>query len=212
MKLINFLNVQQFNDLRAQMNAPLVNLESTGWETIDERALLERLNSIEGIEIDIEELVIVENGTFEFKGQKVLLYIRDQYFIPNKPSAQYKYHIAHCKTLEEAFQRNRSERYVVSTRTDGYFRVNIRDYYTKRMLEESVIKKLQVCKNCLMRLQFKGYTSHTTGSRIYKNFSLEEFFELYRTTPHTIIPKHTDRTAPRSDTHQLYKKNVKRVR
>lgn len=196
MKLIDFRGHFQLNELRRQMNASLIELEIAVWTGIDAEQLRQKLNSIEGIEVDIGDIVPSSDGTFEYKGHKVLVYIRDQYYNPKYGDREYKFHIANCNTMEKAFAKGRADRYVVSTRTDGRFLVNVRDFYTRELIKENAIVELHVCKNCLLRLKYNGYSSHSTGRSIYLKFKLSEFFQQYGGTQLTILPRHTDITAP----------------
>lgn len=196
MKLVDFTGHTALNNLRQEMGAQLTTWEVSGWSILDAEELRRKLNSIEGIEADIHEILTSPDGTFEYKGHKVLVYIRDQYFNPKYPNSEYKFHIATCRTMEDAFASGRSERYVVSTRTDGRFQVNVREIYTQRLLGENQIKELHVCKNCLHRLRYNGYQSHSAGRRIYDQFTLSDFFQKYGGTQITRLPRHTDLTAP----------------
>jgi hypothetical protein len=138
MKLPDFHNHQLFNELRQKMGAELVEIkmESTPWQKIDTDDLLGRLNSIEGILVEnIRDIKIQEDGTFEYKGQKVLVYIRDQRYNPRYGRGEYKFHIATCETINRFIQNNRLDRYVVSTRTDGKFLVNIKNSVTNSFEE-----------------------------------------------------------------------------
>lgn len=196
MKLIDFTSFVPLNEIRLKMNAELIQYENSSWIELDSAELLRKLNSIEGIEVDIEELSISPDGTFEYKGQKVLVYIRDQYYNERYPNNEYKYHISNCDTMKKAFSKGRSERYVVSTRIDGKFLVNIREIYSRKIIDENKIKELKVCKNCLLQLNFNGYLSHQNGKSIYQQFMLDDFFIKYGGTKHNKVPKHSDLTSP----------------
>lgn len=196
MKLIDFTYDERFNELRKKMNASWITINISSWSSVDVDNLLRKLNSYEGIEVELDDIVFANDGTFEYKGQKVLVYIRDQYRDPDKPEMNYKFHIANCETMKRAFQSGREERYVVSTRTDGRFLVNVRNLKTGEILERNKIKELKVCKNCLLELGYNGYYSHKTGKRIYEMFRLTDFFNKYRTAPISLIPKNTDTSLP----------------
>jgi hypothetical protein len=200
MKLPDFHNHQLFNELLQKMGAELVEIkmESTPWQKIDTDDLLGRLNSIEGILVEnIRDIKIQEDGTFEYKGQKVLVYIRDQRYNPRYGRGEYKFHISNCETINRYIQNNRFDRYVVSTRTDGKFLVNIKNSVTNSFEKKNVIMELKVCKNCLLNLSYKGYRGHydPESIKIYNNFKLKEFFSQY-STRHTTTPTHTDTNAP----------------
>jgi hypothetical protein len=196
MKLPNFHTHQLFNQLRESMGADLVEMSSIAWQQIDKDGLLDKLNSIEGVTVeDINDIVIQKDGTFEYKGQKVLVYIRDQKYNPRYGKGEYKYHISNCETINRYIYNNRFDRYVVSTRTDGKFLVNIKNSATNYFEKKGEIMELKVCKNCLMTLAYKGYTSHHGGISIYNDFDLKDFFSQYNTR-HSKTPKHNDTNAP----------------
>ncbi len=196
MKLVDFTFHSTLNSLRQQMDAPLVDWQVSGWTLINSEELRRRLNSLEGIEVDIDEIATAENGTFEYQGQKVLVYIRDQYSNPKYPNREYKFHIANCDTMERAFTTGRADRYVVSSHTDGRFLINVRDFYTRTVIKENAIEELHVCKNCLLRIHYNGYHSHGAGHTIYAQFALVDFFEKYGGSQITRRPRHTDLSAP----------------
>lgn len=178
------------------MGAELLSLKTHEWEALDQDDLLKRLNSHEGIIIEnINEIEFMDDGTFEYKGQKVLVYIRDQKFNPQYGEREYKYHISNCDTIQEYIDNNRFNRYVVSTRTDGRFIINVKDSRSKEFIKQNEIVELSVCKNCLMRLSFNGYSSHRSDHKIYRDFSLQEFFQQYPSTG-IVKPAHSDVTAP----------------
>jgi len=196
MKLIDFTSFSPLNEVRIKMNAELIQYEYSSWTEFDSAELLRKLNSIEGIEVDIEELSISTDGTFEYKEQKVLVYIRDQKMNPNYGQGEYKFHICSCEVIDRFVQNKRIDRYVVSTRTDGKFLVNVVNTWSKEYIEKDVIKELKVCKNCLLQLNFNGYSSHQKSKSIYQQFSLDDFFKRYGGTKHTKVPKYSDLTSP----------------
>ena len=195
MKLINFHNIKSLNQLRNNMEADLIEWSSNFWEGLDTEDLKKRLESYEGIEVGLSEIEINTDGTFEYKGQKVLIYIRDQYFFPNDPTREYKFHICNCETIDSYFRSQRIDRYVVSTRKTGEFLVNVNHRYTGELLEEKAIKKMNVCKNCLKAMRYNGYENHSKDTNIYNSFSLKEFFEKYNTNI-TTVPHYTEINAP----------------
>ncbi len=139
-----------------------------------------QLRSLEGIELaNINEVTIVDGLFFLYKGQHVLLYIRDQYYNPRYPKREYKYHICNCKTIDQTIKNGRFNRYVVSTRTDGFFRINIRHIIERKIMKKNEVAALRVCKNCLLKLHYHGYTNHKRSGWIYKNFNLREFFSEF---------------------------------
>lgn len=94
----------------------------------------------QGITIDSDEVTVADNGTLEYQGRKVLLYIRDvRGSLP-------KYHVVDCQTLQGMRYAGRYRRYVVTRRTDGEFLLNFADNLYQ---DEPVTYKLDICKNCL---------------------------------------------------------------
>ena len=97
MKLINFYNSKQLNSLLEQMGAELKRIETpSSWEGIDDSKLAELLKTGE-VEIELDEIK-TKDGVFEYKGRKVIVYIRDQY--SKYYSRGYKFHFTICCILE----------------------------------------------------------------------------------------------------------------
>lgn len=162
----------------------------------DENTLIKKLESPEGLELgDIEKISVIEGKYLYYQGQRILVYIRDQYYNPDYKKREYKYHIAFCRTLAEMKKNKRFERYVLSTRTDEKFLINIRNIKTRDLIEDKVIEKLNVCKNCLEKLNYKGYENHSRDKKIYLEFDLKEFFRYFK-TQYTERPKYDEENAP----------------
>lgn len=196
MRLPDFRKAQNLNELRKKLNADLIDFSKVHWNAVNENELLDKLNSVEGILVENISDIIADDGTFEYKGKKVLIYIRDQRYNPKYGDRfEYKFHISSCDVIQRFIQNNRLNRYVVSTRTDGKFLVNIVDSSCNSFIEKDVIKKLRVCKRCLDNLNYKEYSSGRQRTSIYENFTLKEFFEKYQTN-FSQLPPDTDQTAP----------------
>lgn len=92
-------------------------------------------------------------------------------------------------------EKNRFERYVVSTRTDGRFNLNvINGGRTKKELCD-----LLVCQNCLHFLRFNAFEMNWQKGRrldFVKEFKVDNFFDKYPRSLHQQIPKHDSDTAP----------------
>lgn len=188
MRLPDFKQHSMFNRLRSQMNAHLVDWSESGiWNSID----IDEILVTTGHDIAPEELAVARDGTLEYEGRKVVVYIRDQ-LVQYKP---YKFHVADCKTLTQMRLNNRYDRYVVSNRTDGTFTIN--SIEQGRIVEKGVDEILSICWNCLIRLNYKGFESCNQQAKnwILKSFTLDEFFEKY-TSQIRIEPTHTNVTAP----------------
>lgn len=191
MRLPDFSQHGLFNRLRSQMNAHLVAWSEGGiWNSID----IDEILVTTGHDIAPEELAVAKDGTLEYEGRKVVVYIRDQ-LIQYKP---YKFHVADCKTLTQMRLNNRYDRYVVSNRTDGTFTINSTEQ--GRIVEKGVDEKLSICWNCLIRLNYKGFVNcnQQTKNWILKSFTLGEFFEK-NTSQIRIEPTHTNVTAPANE-------------
>ena len=134
--------------------------------SIEEKVSLEN----EGIEIDINDIQIINDGTFTYKSCRVLIYIRDIYkFLP-------KFHICNCSTFQDMVSKGRKSRYVASSRDDGFFYVN---FINENIYNEE--RKLDVCLNCLKELNWNNINQKNSAGRanIIKSFNLKEFFRMY---------------------------------
>ncbi|CAB1276248.1 HNH endonuclease [Candidatus Nitrosacidococcus tergens] len=198
MKLPDFYQFAPLNDLKEKMGikknhygdfSMTVNLSNQLTE-----AELKQLNSVEGIEISTDAIEILDDGTLAYKENRVLLYIRD---VPSYSGREYipRFHLANCKTLHEMQSTGRFNRYVVSTHTDGQFKINM--IIGNTLFPE--IRPLNVCKNCLSKLNFNGYESLKPGkqrSQFVADFKIADFFAKYPQSLHTQTPKHNSDNAP----------------
>lgn len=179
MKLIDFKNFEPLEKLRRIMNAeyiPLIGVYKYLGLDYESIQILET----KGIDINIEDLLYGEDKTIQYKGRRVILYIRDWTLYSDKHSiSSPKFHISYCQTLQKMFTQNRRGRYVVASRNDGLFLVNI--------IENNEIKntkevELDVCSNCLHTINWMGYSSQLSSSEkqeIKDRFTLENFFKYY---------------------------------
>ena len=122
-----------------------------------------------------ENLSWTDKGIF-YNGRRVILYIRDQagYYVEGSTSG-YKFHVTGCSTLKSMHTQHRYDKYVISTNTNGIFKVNrIVDY-----IPTEIEVRLHVCKHCLRMLNWKNYKNRppSAQTQIYENFSIEEFFK-----------------------------------
>ena len=188
MNLPDFSQDEGFNRLRERMGAELIAWKSEGiWDPIN----IDEILVTTGVDTSLDDVGAADDGTLEYRGRRVVVYIRDQ-VMAYQP---YKFHVADCDTLQNMRQSGRSERYVVATRTDGMFIVNT--FEEDRVIERDAEHRLFVCRNCLKRLNYKNYDTarYIERTRICESFDLREFFEVY---PSQIKrePTHTDTTAP----------------
>ncbi|PXY02426.1 hypothetical protein DF185_07190 [Marinifilum breve] len=170
--------------LRKVMGAKLLKLTDVQIE----QTAFEILKSDDGAEVDFfEDVDVNDDGTILHKetGKPVLLYIREPF------SHTPKYHIAGCSTLRSYVDNGRIERYVAAYRDKDNpstrFKLNLlQDDYSRK----TYWKELDVCKNCLRELNYKGYNYYKSKrEEIFNNFNIADFFESYDTTRHGVNPK-----------------------
>ena len=159
MMLPDFIEFELFNRLRRLMNAPLPEKFSSGYtiNRLTHDDLDKALEGIEGATVDdISDVEVLPDGTLGYKHRRVLLYIRDRRaFREYEPHNNLpKFHVANCKTLEDMREHGQFEKYVISARSDGKFKMNFIYGFGR---EESAICELKICKWCLGSLDYKGY-------------------------------------------------------
>ena len=135
--------------------------------------------SSEGLEVHINE-VEMQSGMLAFQGRQVLLYIQDhgtgvQEALDDGIKGN-KFHVADCVTLKKMRAAGRFQRYVATNNIEGTFMISGSDYYSGQAVEGKT--RLRVCKNCLSKLNYKGY-SQGNRAKIFDAFSLTEFFETF---------------------------------
>ena len=192
MNLPDFLKYAPLNRLRQMMGAELKEWGlGLNWQRFDPEEW-RRLES-EGLEVPLEDVIPANDGTLEYREEKIILYIRDQRISGYKGG--YRFHVAECKTLEDMRRKGRYERYVVTKNRTGKFVVN--RFFWAGFVEKDEECELPVCKNCLRRLNYKryNYESSTVKDEIWRSFDIIEFFGKYPSRI-TKLPKHTDKTAP----------------
>jgi len=198
MKLPNFYHFEPLNSLKERMGLSREALGTLDVH-IDASRLtateLERLTSQDGLDIALEDLRILDDGTLAYKDSRVLLYIRDVNVMLNQVP-QPRYHLANCSTLRQMRVKGRfKHRYVVSTRLDGVFNLNIiRGQTSTRRLVP-----LSVCQNCLDLIRFDGFRiewSRDRRIRVVRGFSLDGFFSKYPKSLHLEAPRYNSDNAP----------------
>ena len=152
-----------------------------------------------GIDVgDISEVDVNPDQTLSYKGRRVLVYIRDQAVRTQDDGLRdYRFHIAECKTLRLMRKENRFGRYVVTTRTDGRFVVNLFRRGEKPPFKEGLVREMEVCKNCLTTLDWRSY-SRLVGAKkasCWRNFDPEIFLSEYGSQVKG-LPTQTPETAP----------------
>ncbi len=197
MKLPNFYEFEPLNSVKARMGIPrnaygsLTVLVAAGRLTELE---LEKLTSPNGLDISGDELTILPDGTLAYKNSRVILYIRDVTVYGNQ-EIQPRFHLANCTTLQQMRERKRFDRYVVSTRTDGRFNLNLINAGTAR----TELYELSVCQNCLNLLNFDGFVMRLPQRKridFVRLFKIDRFFEKYPRSLHSQTPKYNSDNAP----------------
>lgn len=138
----------------------------------------------QGKEVEIDDLDSV-TPLLSYQGRQVLLYIRDHGFnfdaaVADPGENGKKFHLAHCKTLEDMKGRSRFQRYVATTRLDGLFTIEASGQYSRNPRSADVA--LRVCQNCLTHLNYqKSRESATLRRTLAERFSITHFFSHYST-------------------------------
>ncbi|MEZ5064071.1 MAG: HNH endonuclease signature motif containing protein [bacterium] len=190
MRLPRFGADDEWARLRGRMGAAEdVVVGPSAWERIE----------TQGVDIeDIREIEAGDDGTLRYREFRVLVYIRDQFLDQDgQRGDRYRYHVAECSTLTKMRQQNRFGRYVATTRDDGKFVVNFIERFTHEVRDPGVEVELRVCRNCLVRLDWEGYSRLSVGrkKRVWEAFTPQAFFDVY---PDQIAspPAHNEHTAP----------------
>lgn len=139
----------------------------------------------EGIEVNFEDIDFV-TGLASYQGRQVLLYIKDHSYgnkfhrALQEGAEGNKFHIADCKTLEKMRRNGRFDRYVVTNKVDGIFKISGHDKRTNEQIEGEA--NLNVCQDCLENMNYKKFASLPKGSarrEFVDQFSLADFFDTY---------------------------------
>ncbi len=165
----------ELNILRKKMRAPYLHVFEENWVPRDLRSLLEELLTKRDLEITFDQIATSGSGAFKIANQDVVLYIKKQ-----RSGGKYKYHLCDCPTLKSARTSQKYKKYVASINNSGVFHIDIKrgediDYHQK--------KKLEVCRNCLYQLNYKGYKEYSSKrNRIYNNFDLSNYLGFNQKT------------------------------
>jgi len=114
----------------------------------------------EGIEIEeITEVRAEYGGLLTYKGEQVLLYIKDtgsdRATLILRPEDSKRYHVAECRALDRMRAIGRFDRYLVTTRKDGKF---VAEWVDRESGQRGEVEAaLKVCKDCLKALNWEGY-------------------------------------------------------
>ena len=199
LRLPDFREHGGLNELRRRMGASLVEFdaEQSGPRRIT-RKDLERLQTT-GIIVNPGEIENLANGVFSYQGVPVLLYIFSPTHWNEGDDRLPRYHLCNCRTWRDMKAKGRSDRYVASTRVDGYFELDV--YIASLEKSRKQLEQLKVCQNCLDHLHWNGFTNDgSLGSaeraRHVASFALAEFFEHFNRSMVREKPKWTPSTMP----------------
>lgn len=146
--------------------------------------LFEKLKKEKGIPVSDLSDVEPINGLLSYKGYQIILYIQDHTHHTHRNmfeeaiedgSEGNKFHVAECKTIQNMRFIKRFERYVITNNQSGKFTITGRN-------DERREAELQVCRNCLEKLNYAGFRDLKNESKkgdIVKEFHLPIFFETY---------------------------------
>jgi hypothetical protein len=143
-----------------------------------------------GMEIDIDDIDF-SGLVAAFQGRQVLLYIPDHgdkldEVIAGSNDGK-KFHVTDCITLDTMRKARRFERYFATNDLGGIFNVHGYGQFDKQRREGRA--KLRVCKNCMTKLNYKGYRTHVANKdEFVKSFAIPEFFETYSSC-FSVMPK-----------------------
>jgi hypothetical protein len=142
-----------------------------------------------GTVVNIEDIDIMPNGLLDYRGEQILLHIKEFNTSYPKPP---KFHFYQCSTLNSMTATGKLKRYVVTQRKNGTFLVDTT--MNGRTLKKDKEEKLLVCQHCLT--WYNGqYKKHYSVD----NFDIADFFEHFPNTPITYKPPHSDEDAPAQD-------------
>lgn len=148
-----------------------------------------------GEDVTIDE-VDTYGGLLSSNGAQIVLYIPDQTQNIDRVlvdgGAGRRVHVADCITLEDMRIKNRFQRYRAVVNITGNFEVFGFSRAQQVAIEGEA--SLQVCKNCLKHLNYRGYaTEPRRQGEIHRTFNLREFFAehstLFRYLPKEFIER-----------------------
>lgn len=184
MELLDFTEFEAFNSLREKMGT-----EKLGYfELFDpdihltgqERSELEN----NGILQSLEALKVLPDKTLAVKNSRVLAYNPDENWYRTRREYP-TYHVAFCSLLDEIKKESPEQEFLATSKlADDYNLLKIRASGDVSVAEHGFV----VCKQCLHTLRYKNYDEYRNRRRGYSQkvlseFSLQEFFKLYKQYP-----------------------------
>ncbi len=145
------------------------------------------MNHLTTKDINVTQLEVTELGLFVFQGSPAVIYLKESGKRANtlrkNVNQSAKFHVVSCPTIGDPRSSKRSQRYVATTRTDGFFPV-LGTTQEEGELEEVEVK-LEVCRACLTKLDYKNYNSLDVEiqDQLATHFDLSELFNQYPIVP-----------------------------
>ncbi|MGA7433773.1 MAG: HNH endonuclease signature motif containing protein [Xanthobacteraceae bacterium] len=194
MKLPDFEIDPGLNELRNAMGATLGDYKPASPGNVLTSEEVKRLQN-EGIEIPIDDIRVLNDGTYIYKGRRVVVYIRDVASYNDKYELP-KFHLAVCNVLVKMMDQGRyKKRYVVAAREDGIFKIHkIRNNEVSPSDE-----RLDICQVCLDELYYEGFSlqmGRDQRSNRVREFALKAFFEKFERTCVWAVPMFDAEFAP----------------
>lgn len=201
MKLPDFTNDPELNALRRVMGAPLRDYTPPASTTAPLTEAEIEILAKSGMDIPLDDVHVLPDGTLAYKNQRVVLYIRDVRNYRNNHSLDRqdlpRFHVSNCDKLKEMRANKRYDRYVVATRDDGIFQINLVGEFERKEQREL---PLNICQFCLSTINWDNFVARRRRAKdrtsIVTAFKLKDFYERYDRTFIADEPKHTDETAP----------------
>lgn len=138
-----------------------------------------------GLDVDLDQLLVDDDGLYTFEGRRVLIYIRvtrqpADLLLHDKHAAR-RFHFRDCRTIRKMRDHNRFQRYVAIARDDGLFPVISEELDgSSRELDAA----LGPCKDCLTEIDYDGYTraDKPRKQEIWDTFDIKRFLERFSTS------------------------------
>ena len=120
-----------------------------------------------GIPVRKSDIAQGPDDLLEYKGRKVVAYIRDQK-VPvnfNQKRSNYRYHLCNCSTMQSMRDIGREHRYLATRQNNEMFEVHD---LTEDPVKKGIVR-MKLCKNCEKVLRQRGQYSYP--------FDLEQYFK-----------------------------------
>ncbi|WP_180168582.1 HNH endonuclease [Acinetobacter sp. YH01003] len=197
MQLYDFLQDENLNSIREEMKAPLIDASELPYRP--GLTYADVFEIFDEPESNFEEIEVKQNGLLYYKGVLISLNIKDVNQTTGEENLP-KLHISFCKALHNMKAAGRFKRYITSCKTTSFRKIRfVSESYVNSL--KIVDCKLDVCKYCLEKIQWKQYTktmSHEEKQFIVENFDLKEFYQTFEPQFYTdfkgILYKEEDRS------------------